>query len=91
MKIAFAAALITVLAPAGAALADDDAACGKTPRDQWMSEDDIKARAVELGYEVRSVDTEDGCYEVYAVDRNGARLEVYFNPVTGALVNSKDD
>jgi hypothetical protein len=92
MKTALAAAALSiVLAPAGVALADDDTDCGKSPRDQWMSEDDIETRATELGYDVRSVDTEDGCYEVYAVDANGARLELYLNPVTGALVSSKDD
>ncbi len=91
MRTAFAAALIAVLAPAGAALADDDAHCGKTPRDQWMSEEEVKARATELGYEVRRVETDDGCYEVDAIDRNGVRLEIDFHPVTGALVSSKDD
>lgn len=92
MKITLlTATLLAALVPAGAALADDDRACGNAPRDQWMSEDALRARATELGYQVRGVDTDDGCYEVYAVDGNGVRSEIYFNPVSGEIVRSKGD
>lgn len=86
------ATLLAALVPAGAALADDDdRACGNAPRDQWMSEDALKARVTELGYQVRGIDTDDGCYEVYAVDGNGVRSEIYFNPVSGEIVRNKAD
>ena len=81
----FAAIALTV-ASAAPALAKG---CGDAPRAQWLSEEAIKAKGAELGYEVRRVKVEDGCYELYAVDKNSAKLELYFNPVTGALVNSK--
>lgn len=69
----------------------EDASCGNASRDQWMSEDAIKAKAVELGYEVRQVKEEDGCYEVYGIDKNGAKAEIYLNPVTGEVVKTKSD
>jgi hypothetical protein len=83
------ATIVLVLAAAAPALAKGNSACGDAPRAQWLSEEAIKAKGVELGYEVRRVKVEDGCYELYALDKNKAKVEVYLNPVTGALVNSK--
>ena len=57
---------------------------------EWMSLDAIKTKAVELGYDVRRIKKEDGCYEVYAIDKKGALLELYMNPVTGEIVKTKN-
>jgi len=71
------------------ALADDDGGnCGNAPRTQWMSEDAAKGKAAELGYQVRRVKEEDGCYELYAIDKSGAKVELHMDPVTGAVVKS---
>lgn len=93
MRIAhFLTAVALTLTVALPALAeDDDASCGNASRDQWMSEDAIKAKAAELGYEVRKVKEEDGCYEVYGIDKNGAKAEIYLNPVTGEVVKTKGE
>jgi hypothetical protein len=87
----FPALLALVFATVTPALADDDANCGDTPRDQWMSEASIKAKAAELGYDVRRVKEEDGCYEVRGFDKNGAKVEIYMNPATGAVVKTGSD
>jgi hypothetical protein len=84
------AALILTAAAAAPALAEE-ANCGSAPREQWLSEEAIKAKGTEMGYEVRRVKAEGGCYELYAVDKSGAKAELYFNPVTGALVNRSDE
>jgi hypothetical protein len=85
------AALVLALAAAAPALAEDKASCGDAPRDQWLTQDAIKAKAEGLGYEVRQVKVENGCYELYAIDKNGARIERYLNPVTGEPVNVEED
>jgi hypothetical protein len=36
----------------------------------------------EKGWEVRNVKIDGGCYEVYALDDKGERVEAYFHPVT---------
>ena len=36
----------------------------------------------EKGWEVRNVKVDGGCYEVYAIDDKGERVEAYFHPVT---------
>jgi hypothetical protein len=65
--------------------------CGNAPRDQWMSEQALKEKATGMGYQVRRVKAEDGCYEVYAIDAKGMKAEVLFNPVTGEKVGADMD
>lgn len=89
--------LLTALALSATAVAfqpalaseSGEAGCGNAPQSQWMSKDDITAKATEMGYQVRSVKVEDGCYEVYAKTAKGERAEVYMNPVTAEVVRTK--
>ena len=85
----FATALTLGLLAAMPAFADDD--CPEAPRDQWLQPEQIKAKAEEMGYTVRSVDEDDGCLEVKGFDKAGAKVEIYFDPVSGAVVKTKED
>jgi hypothetical protein len=87
-----AIALSVVLAAAPAyASSDEGEGCGNAPRDQWMSVDAAKAKGIELGYQIRQVKEEGSCYELYAIDKSGARAELQMNPVTGEIVSGKDE
>ena len=79
---------IVALSLTTAALADDSA-CGDAPQDQWVSKQTIEQKATAMGYEVRSVKVEDGCYEVYGIDQNHKRVELYFDPVTAQIAKTK--
>ncbi|TSD83406.1 PepSY domain-containing protein [Mycobacterium sp. KBS0706] len=80
------------LAATAPAFADDDPSCGDAPRAQWMSQDAAKAKLKDLGYEVRRIKPENGCYEAYALDKAGAKVEVFLHPVSGEVVGaSKGD
>jgi len=68
---------------------EGDESCGATSG-EWMSQDAVKAKVSEKGYEVRRLKREDGCYEAYAITKDGARVELYINPVTGMIVKSKN-
>lgn len=70
----------------GPALAQD---CRSYPADQWLTPEQIKAKAEELGYSVRSVGKDDGCWEIKGTDREGVRVEVYFDPATAQVVKTK--
>ena len=80
----------TLAVPAIAA-ADDNRICGDIPLEQWLAPGAIKEKATALGFTVRKVDIDDGCYEVDATDKNGAKVELRLNPATGALVRQKLD
>lgn len=88
-KIAPALALAFATLAAVPALAADS--CAATPREQWLKPEQIKAKAEELGYTVRSVGEDDGCLEVKGFDKAGAKVEIYFDPASGTVVKTKED
>jgi hypothetical protein len=88
-KLAFILTLAATPLVASAALASPS--CGNAAQSTWMSLADVEAKATAMGYKVRQVKIEDGCYEVYALDRNGNRIEAYLNPVTAEIVKTKID
>ncbi|MDR3517878.1 MAG: PepSY domain-containing protein [Azospirillaceae bacterium] len=73
------------------ARAENAVDCGNAPRAQWLSTDAIKAKGIALGYDVRRVKVEKGCYELYAIDKAGARVELVLNPVTGAVAGTEGE
>jgi hypothetical protein len=82
------AALVLALAGAAPAFAEEgEASCGNAPREQWLSEDTIKAKGLALGYDVGSVKVEGGCYEL---QNDKAKPKLYLHPVTGEVVKLED-
>ena len=62
------------------------ATCDSGPRESWQPEDKLAAMLKEKGWQVRRIKEDGGCYEVYALDEKGQRMEVYFHPRTLAPV-----
>jgi len=62
--------------------------CKTQDKSQWMSKQEISKKVAELGYEVRYVKEEDGCWEVKG-KKDGKRVEAYFDPVSAELVLTK--
>ena len=61
--------------------------CTSEPKQKWITEADMKAKAVQLGYKYKIFKVTVGnCYEIYGQDQKGQRIEVYFHPITGAIV-----
>jgi len=88
-KLAFILTLAATPLVASVALASPS--CGNAPQASWMSLADVEAKATAMGYKVRQVKIEDGCYEIYALDKDGKRVEAYLNPVTAEVVETKMD
>lgn len=65
--------------------------CGYVDRSQWMSVEEVRAKATEMGFDVRKVEVDDGCYEVYAIDSKGQRIEAYLHPVSGEVMKQEID
>ena len=89
MKTFLLATALLGLFAAGAARAEDDGKDCNVPKDKWMTEDAMRDKAKAMGLDVRRVKVEDGCYEVYAIDTKGAKVETLFNPETGEQVGSE--
>lgn len=80
-----AAALVTAAIaaiPVPVASATGLATCDSGSPDTWQPQEKLTAMLKEKGWEVRNVKVDSGCYEVYALDDMGERVEAYFHPVT---------
>jgi hypothetical protein len=52
------------------------------PVDQWQPREALQTKLEKEGWKVRKIKTEDGCYEAYAVNAAGKKMETFFNPQT---------
>lgn len=85
-------ALTTLIVP-GLALAAAD--CPSAPQNTWLPVLDMQKKIVnDYGFAIKRFQTDGNCYEIYGWGLNDAKtrfveIEVYFNPVTGAIVKKK--
>ena len=78
----FVLALMTVC---GSAMAEPR--CTTEPKDKWISESEMKSKIASLGYQAKVFKvTKGNCYEMYGFDKAGKRIEIYFDPITGKVV-----
>ena len=62
----------------------------KAPKETWMKEADFKARLEGEGYKIKTFKVTKGqCYEIYGQDKAGKKVEIYFDPATAAVLESK--
>lgn len=87
MYRAFALSALVVLM-AGPALAG--ATCSTAPAAQFKPEATLEAQLKAEGLTVRKIKTENGCYEVYAVDKNGKTVNLAFNAETLEKVDNAE-
>jgi hypothetical protein len=71
------------------ALASED--CTKEPKGKWLAEKDVKARFESQGYKVKHIKSEDSCYEVYAESKDGKKVELLVDPLSGNLTKEEGD
>ena len=75
-----------VLLSAPAARATGLATCESGGRDGWQAQEKLAALLKDKGWQVRRIKEDGGCYEVYALNEKGERVEAYFHPRTLAPV-----
>ena len=63
--------------------------CTDQPKEKWMSPEDFQKKAIADGYTIKKFKTPGTCYEIYGTNKEGKKVEVYFNPVDGSVVKSK--
>lgn len=83
--------LVAALALSGfASLASAGDLCN-VPQNQWQPEKALKTALEGQGWKVRQIKVENGCYEAYAINDNGKRMEALFNPKTLEMVSGEDE
>jgi hypothetical protein len=90
MKNSSSFALTTILLFASASsLADGLATCDSGPQETWQPQAKLEQQLKDKGWQVRRIKIDGGCYEVYALNEKGERVEVYFHPKTLQSVVTK--
>jgi hypothetical protein len=79
-------ALGTFALCASAAQATGLATCDSGPPEGWQPQGTLEKQLVAQKWQVRRIKVDGGCYEVYAINDKGERVEAYFHPVTLAPV-----
>ncbi|WP_250514271.1 PepSY domain-containing protein [Caballeronia sp. INDeC2] len=80
-------ALSLAMGFSGAAFAKAD--CTAHPKSEWMKESDAKAQLEAQGYKIRKFKVDGNCYEIYGHDKNGKKVEIYYDTKTLAVVKSE--
>ena len=58
------------------------ATCDSGARETWQPQEKLEKLLADKGWKIRRVKIDGGCYEVYALNEKGERVEAYFHPVT---------
>ncbi|MBR9884877.1 MAG: PepSY domain-containing protein [Oceanospirillales bacterium] len=83
------AALLISTATLSAAAHAEDELCN-VPENEWQTQEALEQAVKDKGWEVRKIKVDEGCYEVYAKDDKGERVEAYFNPKSFEIVKMQD-
>jgi hypothetical protein len=61
--------------------------CTDAPVDRWISAADMKEKIIAADYKIDVFKITNGnCYEIYGRNKEGKRVEIYFDPITGKAV-----
>ena len=79
----------TLLTSTGA-FATGLATCESGPKSGWQPQEKLEKQLVDQnGWKIRRIKEDGGCYEVYALNEKGQRVEAYFHPRTLEAVPTK--
>ncbi len=73
------------------ALAHGEHKCTEEPKSKWQDQKEFQKKLVEQGYEIKKFKVLDYCYEIYGKNKEGKKVEIYFNPVTAAVFKEELD
>lgn len=84
IALAFAVAVAMLLTPAHAGSLGWP--CTSAPQSQWLSIETLQSKVETLGYKVQKAKLKSACGEIYALDKTGARVELFVDPTSGKIV-----
>ena len=86
----YCGAWLALMSASAASFATGLATCDSGPQETWQPQAKLEQQLTEKGWKVRRIKIDGGCYEVYALDDKGQRVEAYFHPRTLAPVPTKE-
>lgn len=86
-KIVILSAIAALLASAAAAQAGSlGRPCTAAPENQWLPLQTLQSKVEALGYKVQKAKLKSACGELYTIDKNGNRVELFVDPTNGDIV-----
>ncbi len=58
------------------------ATCDSGPAEKWQKPSVLEKKLTAMQWKVSRIKIDGGCYEVYALNEKGQRVEAYFHPLT---------
>ena len=80
-------AMVAVLAAASSSFAGAD--CAAHPKEEWLPEAELKKKLEDQGYKIKVFKIDGNCYEIYGWDKEGKKVEIYFDTKDGSIVKQK--
>ena len=63
--------------------------CTKAPQSQWLDQKEFQTKLREQGYQIDRFLISGPCYEIYGKDKDGHKVEIYFDPTDGRIVKQE--
>ena len=63
--------------------------CKAHPKAEWMKEADAKGKIEAQGYTITTFKVDGNCYEIYGKNKEGKKVEIYFDAKTLEPVKSE--
>ena len=86
LPIIAAAALVSLNALSIAQAESLGRPCTSAPELQWLPLEALTAKVEAEGYKVQKAKVKAACGEIYALDKNGARKELFVDPTSGQII-----
>ena len=86
MKNIYILAIVLILG----ACTQNKTTCTDQPKEQWQDQEVFKENLVSQGFKIKEFKVTEGkCYEMYGWNKEGQKVEIYFNPVDAAIVKEE--
>ncbi len=63
--------------------------CPVYPKEEWASEGTLKKTLKEEGYKIKKFKIDGNCYEMYGLNKDGKKVEIYFDMKTFAIIKAE--
>lgn len=60
--------------------------CTSAPESEWLTLEALKTKVEVQGYKVQKAKLKAACGEIYVLDKNGARTELFVDPTSGQII-----
>ncbi len=87
MKNAIVIAALAALVASPALAANG---CSMAPQTKWQPQSSLETLLQSQGLKIRQIKVESGCYEVYATDKSGQRMNMAYNAETLQRLNNAE-